>query len=133
VADHAYALGLAASLGTFLEPHHSQSMKSNCKLSDKLMPNPGSDLMGAPKSRGSGNLFRLFSEIQVATTNAGARTARRLDPRLFGALLDGVHVPCNLAAVLRDLRRIKALNMLDLGMKVVLRAAAAKEKLNSGK
>jgi uncharacterized protein len=28
----------------------------------------------------------LLSEIQVATTNAGARTARRLDPRLFGAL-----------------------------------------------
>jgi hypothetical protein len=28
----------------------------------------------------------LLSEIQVATTNAGARTERRLDPRLFGAL-----------------------------------------------
>jgi hypothetical protein len=40
VVDHAYALGLAASLGTFLEPHHSQAMKSNCKLSDKLIPNP---------------------------------------------------------------------------------------------
>ena len=37
VVDHAYALGLAASLGTFLEPHHSQAMKSNCKLSDKLL------------------------------------------------------------------------------------------------
>ena len=32
----------------------------------------------------------LLSEIQVATTNAGARTARRLDPRLFGALPLGI-------------------------------------------
>ena len=39
------------------------------------------------KKSGSGNLFRrCYPEIQVATTNAGARTARRLDPRLFGAL-----------------------------------------------
>src|ERR1700719_2896896 len=33
----------------------------------------------------------LLSEIQVATTNAGARTARRLDPRLFGALHVDLH------------------------------------------
>jgi hypothetical protein len=43
------------------------------------------ELESAKKS-GVGQPIRLFSEFQVATTNAGARTARRLDPRLFGAL-----------------------------------------------
>jgi hypothetical protein len=60
VVDHAYALGLAASLGTFLEPHHSQSMKSNCKLSDKMIPTPGSDLMGERQKVGGPVLVTIL-------------------------------------------------------------------------